>query len=54
MRADSLPVVLLDAHVGAENSEVVKATNAVSATRNTLNGSTKNCSSQHRHAARRR
>src|SRR5437660_1633314 len=30
---------------GRENSAVVKATKAVSATRNTLNGSTKNCSS---------
>src|SRR3990172_374458 len=30
---------------GRENSAVVKPTNAVSATKNTLNGSTKNCSS---------
>src|SRR3972149_5390168 len=30
---------------GREKSAVVKPTNAVSATRNTLNGSTKNCSS---------
>src|SRR2546426_7787242 len=30
---------------GREKSAVVKATKAVSATRNTLNGSTKNCSS---------
>ena len=31
---------------GRENSDVVKLTNAVSAIRNTLNGSTKNCRSR--------
>ena len=37
---------------GREKIDVVKPTKAVSATRNTLNGSTKNCSVERRAAAR--